>query len=47
MDSAIRFKFGTQIKDGLFLRLDYKLTPIWAWLRSCDRYSSILFDLFI
>jgi len=35
----IRFKFGTDIEDGVSLHRDYKTTPKWAWPESRDLIS--------
>ena len=39
---AIRFKFGTDIQDGPFLRVHHKKTPKWAWPGSRDPISKFL-----
>ena len=39
MNGAIRFKFGTDIADGLLLLPDHKTTPKWAWPGSRDQIS--------
>jgi len=39
MNSAIRFKFGTDIMDETSRRRDYKPTPKWAWPVSRDLIS--------
>jgi len=38
-NSAIWFKFGTNIEDGPLLRLDHKTTPKWACPGSRDQIS--------
>jgi len=40
MNTAIPFKFGTDIEDGLSLRTNYKTTPKWAWLWSRDQFRN-------
>jgi len=37
MNRAICFKFGTEMDDGSFLRMNLKMTPKWAWPSSPDR----------
>jgi len=41
MNSAIRFKFGTEMEDGPLQRREYKTTPKWAWPGSRDTISKI------
>jgi len=36
---SIRFKFDTEMEDGLRLRMEYKTTPKWAWPGSSDPIS--------
>jgi len=43
MNRDIRFKFGTDIEDGL--RKDYKTTRNWAWPWSRDLISKFWYPL--
>jgi len=39
MNRPIRFKLGTDIEDGLLLRVDHKTSLKWAWPGSRDPIS--------
>jgi len=47
MNSAIRFKFGTEMKDGPRPRMEYKTVLKWAWSVSRDPNSIFLGPLII
>jgi len=31
MSTGIRLKFGIEMEDGPFLRMNHKMTPKWPW----------------